>query len=215
MTDLVTDGDRVPGARRTRWLALGALLVCIVAVLAAPALANAPRVTATVVEATDNEGTGVTIKVLTVTNLSTVPITRIAGNAGTEHVLPAASCTGGEGFVCQITVAPGASQTICVASGRGAEYEEVTFADGTKESLESKGGGANVAKCPVGSFAAKNSGAKCVVPKLKGKKLKTAESALKSAHCAVGKIKKATSKHVKKGSVISSSPAAGKALANG
>ena len=53
------------------------------------------------------------------------------------------------------------------------------------------------------------------MPKLKGKKLKTAESALKSAHCAVGKIKKAKSKHVKKGAVISSSPASGRSLASG
>ena len=121
-----------------RSVALAAVLVCAVALLASPALANAPRATATVVEATDNEHTGVTIKVLTVTNLSMVAITRIAGNGGTEHVLPAASCTGGEGFVCQLTVAPGASQTICVASGRGAEYVELTYADGTKESLESK-----------------------------------------------------------------------------
>jgi beta-lactam-binding protein with PASTA domain len=53
------------------------------------------------------------------------------------------------------------------------------------------------------------------VPKLKGKKLKTAESALKSAHCGVGKVRRATSKHVKKGYVISQSQAAGKSLASG
>ena len=71
-------------------------------------------------------------------------------------------------------------------------------------------------KCPIGSVS-NTSGktAKCVVPQLKGKKLAVAESALKSAHCAVGRIKKARSTHVKKGSVISQSPAAGRSLPSG
>ena len=56
---------------------------------------------------------------------------------------------------------------------------------------------------------------KCVVPSLKGKKLAAAEKALLKAHCAVGKVKKANSRHVKKGSVISQSQAAGKSLSKG
>ena len=53
------------------------------------------------------------------------------------------------------------------------------------------------------------------VADLKGKKLVAAEKAIVQAHCAVGKVKKAKSSHVKKGSVISQSPSAGKSLPNG
>jgi subtilase family serine protease len=49
----------------------------------------------------------------------------------------------------------------------------------------------------------------CIVPKLKGKTLKAAKSALKKAHCKAGKVSKKFSK-VKKGHVISSKPGAGK-----
>jgi serine/threonine-protein kinase len=48
-----------------------------------------------------------------------------------------------------------------------------------------------------------------VVPKLKGKTLTAAKSALKNADCAVGQITKHKSLTVRKGGVISSSPKAG------
>jgi hypothetical protein len=53
---------------------------------------------------------------------------------------------------------------------------------------------------------------RCIVPNLKGKNLHAAEKALVLAHCAAGKVKRASSKHVKKGSVMSQSPGAGKSL---
>jgi PASTA domain len=55
----------------------------------------------------------------------------------------------------------------------------------------------------------------CVVPSLKGRKLAAAEKALLRAHCAVGKIRKAGSRRIKKGSVISQSQAAGRSLSKG
>jgi len=55
----------------------------------------------------------------------------------------------------------------------------------------------------------------CVVPKVKGKKLAAAKSAIKRAHCSVGKVTKAFSSRVKKGRVISQKPAPGKKLAAG
>jgi large repetitive protein len=48
----------------------------------------------------------------------------------------------------------------------------------------------------------------CVVPELQGKSLAAASSALKKAHCAVGRITQHKSWTVPKGSVISSSPKA-------
>ena len=48
----------------------------------------------------------------------------------------------------------------------------------------------------------------CVVPKLQGKSLAAARSALKKAHCAVGRITQSKSSNVPKGRVISSNPKA-------
>ena len=55
----------------------------------------------------------------------------------------------------------------------------------------------------------------CVVPKVKGKSLKAAKRAIKAHNCRVGKIKRAFSKKVKKGHVISQKPKPGKRLKHG
>jgi len=55
----------------------------------------------------------------------------------------------------------------------------------------------------------------CVVPKLKGKSLKAAKRALKAHDCSAGKIKRAFSKTVKKGRVISQKPKPRKRLKHG
>jgi hypothetical protein len=51
---------------------------------------------------------------------------------------------------------------------------------------------------------------RCVVPKLKGKRLRAAKRALANAHCKPGKITKAYSKVVKRGLVLSQRPKPGK-----
>jgi beta-lactam-binding protein with PASTA domain len=56
---------------------------------------------------------------------------------------------------------------------------------------------------------------KCVVPKVKGKTLAAAKRAIKSRHCSVGKIKRASSRKVKKGHVISQKPRPGSRLKRG
>lgn len=60
---------------------------------------------------------------------------------------------------------------------------------------------------------ARYQGDTCVVPKLKGRKLAAAKSLIKRKQCKVGKVKKRFSKKVKKGRVISQSPAAGTKVA--
>jgi hypothetical protein len=57
--------------------------------------------------------------------------------------------------------------------------------------------------------------AKCTVPNVKGKPLASAKRKISAAHCKVGKVTKVKSKAVKKGSVVSQKPAAGKKLAAG
>jgi hypothetical protein len=55
----------------------------------------------------------------------------------------------------------------------------------------------------------------CVVPNLKGKKLKAAKKRAKKAGCAVGKVKKAKGANASTGKVVSQSPKPGKAVAGG
>jgi uncharacterized delta-60 repeat protein len=52
----------------------------------------------------------------------------------------------------------------------------------------------------------------CVVPKVKGKKLKDARRTIAHAHCSVGKVGRAFSARVKQGRVISQKPRPGKKL---
>jgi beta-lactam-binding protein with PASTA domain len=54
-----------------------------------------------------------------------------------------------------------------------------------------------------------------VVPKVKGKKLGAAKGAITAAHCSVGKIGKAFSAKIKRGTVISQSPKPGTSGAAG
>ncbi len=55
----------------------------------------------------------------------------------------------------------------------------------------------------------------CVVPKLKGKKLKVAKNRLRNAGCKLGKVKKLEGVTAKTGKVAQQSPKAGKVLAPG
>jgi beta-lactam-binding protein with PASTA domain len=55
----------------------------------------------------------------------------------------------------------------------------------------------------------------CVVPNVKGKTLKAARRALRAHDCAAGTIKRAFSKRVKKGRVISQKPKPRKRLRHG
>src|SRR6266511_1903342 len=61
---------------------------------------------------------------------------------------------------------------------------------------------------------ARYQGDTCVVPKLKGRKLAAAKTAIKRGTCKVGNVKKRFSKKVKKGRVISQKPAAGTKVAS-
>jgi alpha-tubulin suppressor-like RCC1 family protein len=80
---------------------------------------------------------------------------------------------------------------------------------------------AGTGTCSVGVTAAKSVGATftrkaaavCVVPNVKGKTLAAAERAIKGAGCSVGKVKRAASRKVKKGRVISQGLRPGKKVA--
>jgi uncharacterized repeat protein (TIGR02543 family) len=76
-------------------------------------------------------------------------------------------------------------------------------------------GDCTVSMTAAASVTAKFTKIVCVVPNVKGKKLAAAKSAIANANCSTGTVKKKTSTTVKKGKVISQSPAKGKHLADG
>lgn len=88
----------------------------------------------------------------------------------------------------------------------GAKTLTLTVTD-ADSSLNDNRTGSKSLQVTVQSAAPKK--AACIVPKLKGKTLKAAKSALAKAHCKAGKVSKKFSK-VKKGRVISQKPGAGK-----
>jgi hypothetical protein len=167
---------------------------------------------------------------LTVTNTGTETITSflVVGGHGypiPTNIVPSPACGSDEGgytpgsILCRIAIAPGASTQMCYTGGASPEVDLDTV-EIVKVAAAPAVGSCALAGFSLGSPSGSGSGGagaatKCVVPKLKGKKLASAEKAITQAHCAVGKVKKAGSKHVKKGSVISQSQTAGKSLPSG
>jgi hypothetical protein len=72
----------------------------------------------------------------------------------------------------------------------------------------------SLAQSVTATFTLQSSAPICLVPKVKGKKLAAAKSALTQAHCTTGKVTRRFSK-VKRGRVISQRPEAGTSLAAG
>jgi hypothetical protein len=221
--DMARSAGRARGGRRSTWRALGGVAgVAVALTVAAPAWASYSA-SATLAPI----GTGSYL--LTVTNTGSEPITGFIGAAGEEpaptDIVPSPACHYGNtpvtgSITCTVAIAPGASVQMCY-TGK-ALVEELT---GAALILLPESGSVTlttapaVASCPLPGFNAASGGtggtAKCVVPSLKGKTLASAEKAIVKAHCAVGKVKKARSSHVKKGSVVSQGTGAGKSLPNG
>jgi hypothetical protein len=181
--------------------------------LAAPVSANA-SVNATVAPL----GTGSYL--VTLTNSGPGAISGFVLGVGEEpkatNIVPSPACSYGNTPVvgslsCNIAVASGASAQVCYTGHAPGEFvpgDGVLLLSGGFGTLSTAPA---VTSCPLAGFNAGGT-KKCVVPNLKGKKLAAAEKAITQAHCAVGKVKKARSSHVKSGKVISQNPTAGKSL---
>ena len=216
----------------TPWRRSGVIVVMAAAVVLAlvgsvPASAANPTATATLAPI----GTG--SYVLTVTNTGSEALSDFAVDSGEEspatNLVPSSACVvssipfGPGSIVCTIAIAPGASAEMCYTGHAleglfPGESVLIETASGNKGHIAFSSSPA-VGSCPLPGFKAGSGGAggavKCIAPNLKGKTLAAADKAITQAHCAVGKVKKSHSSQVKKGRVVSQTPAAGKAQSRG
>jgi hypothetical protein len=109
------------------------------------------------------------------------------------------------GATCSIGFAQGTTVTLRAKAARGSTFSGWSGACKGKSTCK-------ITVNAATSVTAKFTGKRCVVPKVKGKKLSAAKRALKAHFCRAGKIKHAFSTKVKKGRVISSKPGKGKHL---
>jgi hypothetical protein len=172
--------------------------------------------TATDAYSTYNGGrTGHTSAPVTVTAapiMRTLTVARAGAGTGTVTSSPAGiSC----GSTCSHAFANGTSVTLAAVAASGSSFAGW-----------SGGGCSGTGACVVPLSAdaivtatftipPKPPAQQCSVPKVKGKTLGAAKSALRNAHCSLGKVTKAYSAKVKKGRVISQRPAPGTTMANG
>jgi hypothetical protein len=227
-TDNTQNNANSPRSARWHGASVGALAAVLLAfVIAAPAPAANLTATATLAPI----GTG--SYVLTVTNTSPEAFTDFVVDSGeaspATNVVPSPACVvstipfGAGSIVCTIAIAPGASAQMCYTGNAletlfPGESVLVETASGNKGHI-ALGTSPGVGSCPLPGFksgpSATGGASRCVVPNLRGKTLSAAEKAITQAHCAVGKVKKSTSGRVKKGHVISQTPASGKSLSHG
>ena len=149
-------------------------------------------------------------------------LTRLEINEGPSPGLTGAFAIQVQG-IGEVASGPG-QYTVCVFMEASAEPEAIealeeeqliAAASGTftvLPSLTSMSPGGNLA-VPLGIRRA--GGTRCVVPRVRGRELDRARRLLVSAHCAVGRVRKARSKHVRRGRVISQSHRPGKSLRDG
>jgi hypothetical protein len=115
------------------------------------------------------------------------------------------------GSTCTHTYATGTSVTLTETPASGSVFSGWSGAcSGTGNCVIAM----NQASSVNATFALTSGAPICVVPKLKGKTVKAARSALTKSHCGIGKVTKKFSK-VKKGRVVSQKTPAGTKLAAG
>ena len=219
--------ESAQSARRNGARSRGRIAGCIIAIgcalmVAAPAWGAAGTATLAPI------GTGSYL--LTVTNTSSVPVSGFVFTAGEKptNIVPTPACKFGntpvaESINCTIALAPGASAQVCYTGLAPTEalpgIPATVLLEGPPSPYISAVTSAAVSACPLAGFktatGSGSGGSKCVVPSLKGKTLVAAEKAITKAHCALGKVKKVKSSHVKKGRIVSQGAGAGKSLPSG
>jgi alpha-tubulin suppressor-like RCC1 family protein len=130
------------------------------------------------------------------TTLSTTPVNVSGLSSGVASISAGGSHTAGGGHTCALMTSGGVK---CWGDGVYGQLGNGIKKDSTTP--------VNVA----GFGAAKA----CVVPKVKGRGLRAAKRAIRRHNCSVGRIKRAASRRVRKGHVVSQKPKPGKRLKRG
>ncbi len=140
--------------------------------------------------------------------IQTLTVASSGNGSGTVTSSPAGiNC----GTTCSHAYSTGASVTLDETPASGSVFSGWSGAcSGTGGCIVTM----SQARSVSATFTLQSSAPVCLVPKVKGKKLAAARSALSQAHCTVGKVTKKFSK-VKKGRVLSQRPKPGTSLAAG
>jgi hypothetical protein len=113
----------------------------------------------------------------------------------------------------------GSGNAVTFSSGGACSNSGATFtmtsATGTCTVRYDQAGSSNYNAAPGITETVNALPPQCVVPKLKGKRVKAAKRALKAHSCSLGKVKRVFSSRVKKGRVISQRPRPGRHLRHG
>jgi hypothetical protein len=121
----------------------------------------------------------------------------------------------------EVASSPG-QYTVCVFMEASAEPEAVEALEEEEQLIAAASGTFTVLPSLTGVFPGGNlalllgihraAGTRCVVPRVRGRELAPARRLLLRAHCAVGRVRRARSRHVRRGRVISQNRRAGRAL---
>jgi hypothetical protein len=135
---------------------------------------------------------------------SLLPVTLTVSRSGTgsgrvSSEPPGISCTP----TCSRNFVYGTSVTLIATAAAGSVFA------GWSEACSGTGT-CSVTMSQARSVAVKFTKLECIVPRLRGKKLKAAEHALTKAHCKLGRITRKYSKEVRRGRVISQKPKPGR-----
>lgn len=132
-------------------------------------------------------------------NAAASPVTQLTAPGSADH--PDFSPDGAQiafesaGNTIDVISASGGTATQILTNASSPAWSPYTLPGGSGSGGGGTGGGGGSAHCTV--------------PKLKGDTVKQARTALRNHGCTLGKRRKAFSKHIKRGHVISQSPAAG------
>jgi hypothetical protein len=146
-------------------------------------------------------------------------LTRLEIDEGSSPGLTGAFAIQVQG-IGEVASSPG-QYTVCVFMEASAEPEAVEALE-EEQLIAAASGTFTVLPSLTGVFPGGNlalllgihraAGTRCVVPRVRGRELAPARRLLLRAHCAVGRVRRARSRHVRRGRVISQNRRAGRAL---
>jgi PASTA domain/Divergent InlB B-repeat domain len=132
--------------------------------------------------------------------LETLRVSKVGGGRGRITSSPAGIACGS---TCLYSFGPGTSVTLTAAAGTRSRFAGWS---GACSGIGACTVTMTARRAVVADFEAKPAQERCVVPRVKGKRLAAAKRAIARAGCRIGKVRKAFSAKVRRGRVISQKP---------